>query len=242
VRLGFGRSGQINLVELPTSIPETDLFGIYFNETSSEGAEHNAIVYERDGTVAGEHVFGDGIQHVLTTPTGDTWVGYFDEGVYGNYGWSNTGPRPIGEAGLIRFGSDGTPAWRFTADEAPPIDDCYALNVVGESAWACYYSDFPVVRVTGTEVTVWRNEVAGGASNLLVDGERVGLVGGYGALRSRLAVAVLGAGELHDAGAFSLTLRDGEPLPAEAWTVARGPDLHVFHGLDWHRISLADVA
>ncbi|WP_433788787.1 hypothetical protein [Actinoplanes sp. CA-252034] len=208
-----------------------------------EGAERNATVYERDGTVSAEHVFGDGIQHVLTTPAGEAWVGYFDEGVYGNYGWGSAGTeRPIGAPGLIRFGSDGTPAWRFPADQAPPIDDCYALNVLGESAWACYYSDFPLVRVTGTEMTVWHNDVAGGATDLMVDGERAGLVGGYGDSRSRLAMTLLGDGELHDAGTFRLVLPDGEPLPAEAWTIARGPDLHVFHALNWYRIALADVA
>jgi hypothetical protein len=208
-----------------------------------EGAERNATVFERDGTVSGQYVFGDGIQHVLTTPAGEAWVGYFDEGVYGNYGWGSAGAaRPIGAPGLIRFGSDGTPAWRLTAGQAPPIDDCYALNVLGESAWACYYTDFPVVRVNGTQVTVWRNDVADGATNLLVDGERAGLVGGYGEFRSRLAITLLGDGELHDARTFRLVLPDGGPLPAEAWTVARGPDLHVFHGLDWYRIALADAA
>jgi len=59
----------------------------------------NAVVLNPDGSVARRAVLGDGIGHVLATDSGKIWVGYFDEGVYGNYGWGNPRPEPIGAPG-----------------------------------------------------------------------------------------------------------------------------------------------
>ncbi|MCE6996569.1 hypothetical protein LZG04_17425 [Saccharothrix sp. S26] len=120
-----------------------------------EGAEHNAQVVGPDGDVVRTAVFGDGVNHVATTPTGQAWVAYSDEGVYGNYGWGGQGTAaPVGTSGLVRFDPALKRAWSYPLDgDFDAIDDCYSLNVAGETAWACYYSDFPVVRVDGDRVT-----------------------------------------------------------------------------------------
>ena len=35
------------------------------------------------------------------------WVGYFDEGIYGNYGWGRAeSEEPVGAYGIVRFSSD----------------------------------------------------------------------------------------------------------------------------------------
>ena len=34
---------------------------------------------------------------------GRIWVSYADEGVYGNFGWGQPGPPPVGAAGLVCF-------------------------------------------------------------------------------------------------------------------------------------------
>lgn len=72
-----------------------------------EGPDRNALVYGPDGAVLAEYTFGDGIEDVLTTPSDNAWVGYFDEGVYGNYGWAVPGPEPTGSCGLGQFGPGG---------------------------------------------------------------------------------------------------------------------------------------
>lgn len=208
----------------------------------SDGPDRNAHVYDSGGAVVAEYVFGDGIEDVLTTPSGDAWVGYFDEGVYGNYGWGGPGPEPLGSCGLARFGPDGEQDWRFSPDDTATIDDCYALNVTGETAWACYYSDFPVVEVKDGNVTAWRNDHAHGARSLVIDEHRVGMAGGYRPVRDRLVIGELGDSELLDAGRYRLVLPDGRPLPSEVRMVGRGPDLHVFHGTDWYLLSLPDIA
>jgi hypothetical protein len=50
-------------------------------------AESNAATYDAEGELLREGVLGDGIEDVQTTPSGEIWVSYFDEGVYGNRGW-----------------------------------------------------------------------------------------------------------------------------------------------------------
>lgn len=81
------------------------------------GPERNAVVYDSEGNTVAEETLGDGIEHVLTTPAGNVWVGYFDEGVYGNFGWGDPGsPAPVGQHGLMRFSSDLHADWRYPCD------------------------------------------------------------------------------------------------------------------------------
>jgi hypothetical protein len=210
------------------------------------GPERNAIIFGSDGNILAEHTLGDGIEHVQTTGDGQVWVGYFDEGVYGNYGWGDTNsPPPIGAAGLLRFSPDLQIDWAFPRyDDASwdPIDDCYALNVTGDDVWVCYHSGFPVVRVRGGRLTSWTNSLASGVRALGVSDTHVALCGGYGPDHDRLIVALLGDGELQPVGEYRLVLPDGTDLPRDALTIGRGGDLHVFVGQDWYRLSLGDVA
>lgn len=84
-------------------------------------------------------MLGDGIGHVLATSTGQVWVGYFDEGIYGNYGWGRTdSEEPVGAYGIVRFSPDLEPDWHYPKYTGvgpwDAISDCYALNVDDTSA------------------------------------------------------------------------------------------------------------
>ncbi|WP_130335422.1 hypothetical protein [Micromonospora kangleipakensis] len=94
-----------------------------------------AVIYDADGVPLRRGSVSDGIEHVLTTPAGRVWIGYFDEGVYGN--------DPVGHHGIVRYAADLEPDWMYPYDTGfGPVDDCYTLNVEGETAWSCYYSGF----------------------------------------------------------------------------------------------------
>jgi hypothetical protein len=210
----------------------------------SAGPDKNAVIYGPSGGVLTEATLGDGVGHVQTTHQGYVWVGYFDEGVYGNYGWGMHGaPAPIGAPGLIRFSPDLSVDWQYRSDDRPgegAIDDCYALNVDNETAWVCYYSDFPVVRVDDGRVRSWHNSVTG-AKAIVTDGHQVALVGGYGPNRHRIA-----AGTLHREGFAvtaerELTLPDGRPVPAALAITGRGTELHVVTEDTWYRIDLTEI-
>jgi hypothetical protein len=79
------------------------------------GPDRNGVLYDADGQVVSEHVLGDGIGHVLATSTGQVWIGYFDEGIYGNYGWGQAGTEePVGAHGIVRFSPELAPAWHLS--------------------------------------------------------------------------------------------------------------------------------
>lgn len=210
-----------------------------------DGPDRNAIIYDRDGRVTAEKTIGDGVEHVRVARTGHVWVGYFDEGVYGNYGWGGgDGPTPLGAPGLVRFSPDLEPDWRYPSHvDQPwgPIDDCYALNVAGDTAWACYYSDFPVVRIAAGTVTSWRNTIAQGVRALAVADGTVALCGGYGSDRDVLVLARLDHDRLHKLAEYRLVLPDGSPLPATTRITGRGADLHLIDDGDWYRLDLDDL-
>ncbi len=209
-----------------------------------EGPDRNAIVYDAGGEVVAAATLGDGIEHVLVGGDGDVWVGYFDEGVYGNYGWGGvSGPAPLGSSGLVRFSADLAPVWHYPShvdDEWGAIDDCYALNVDGDTAWACYYSGFPIVRVRDGEVTGWRNDV-GGATALAVSGSRAALYGGYDGDRDRLVTGTLGAGRFTVDREHRVVLPDGRDMPPTAHVVGRGSRLHVVAGDRWYVLDVDDA-
>ncbi len=99
-------------------------------------------VFDKRGNLLRTLDLGDASEHIQTTPDGQIWVGYFDEGVYGG---------GIGSAGLVCFDPQGIAMFQFDdfakRYELPFIDDCYSLNVMGSSVLLSYYSDFPLVRI-----------------------------------------------------------------------------------------------
>jgi hypothetical protein len=207
-----------------------------------EGPERNAFVLDPTGEVEAEATFGDGISEVLTTPTGDAWVGYTDEGIYGNYGWGTPRVEPIGSCGIARWSADLQPMWRYPGNPTMgPVDDCYALAVDGEVAWACYYSNFPIVRIDAGAIEGWQNEITG-VDCLVTDGSRAALIGGfYGADRDRIVLGDLTNDGFDVRSTARLVLDDGSDVPPAYW-VGRGSDLHVFVGTHWYHARLDDLA
>jgi hypothetical protein len=193
-----------------------------------------AEVFDADGRPLRQGTLLDGIQHVLATASGHLWVGYFDQGVYGD--------DPVAHHGIVRFTPALDPDWTYPFDtDAGPVDDCYALNVDGEAAWAYYYSSFPIVRICDGSVTAWRTEVTG-ATGLLAAADACALVGGYGVADSdRLVIGHLADGRYEVIDERRLTLPGGQPMPTASF-VCRGPDLHVFVGRSWYRLALDDVS
>ncbi|USK32582.1 hypothetical protein LIT25_18550 [Bacillus sp. F19] len=104
----------------------------------------NATIFDDYGTSIISFHLGDGIENLQVSENGDIWVGYFDEGVYGD---------TVGGSGLSCFNSNGEQVFDFSdfslgKKDIPIIDDCYALNVVSNDDIYCYYySDFPLLNL-----------------------------------------------------------------------------------------------
>lgn len=146
-----------------------------------EGAIPNAVVFDAAGREQRRLVLGDGIQDVRTAPDGSIWASYFDEGVFGNFGWGRPGPEPIGVSGLVQFRATGERMsdYDHAAAGTDSICDAYALCAAADgSIWVYFYTEFPIVRLAGDSYTAWSLGLAG-ARAMAVDEPRVLLVGDY---------------------------------------------------------------
>src|SRR5262249_11039862 len=115
--------------------------------------EKNGRVYSRDGQFIREMLLGDGIQSVQVTASGVIWTAFFDEGIFGNYGWEH----PVGAVGLVAWDSTGDKLYEFEpAGRLDVMSDCYALNVQSDDdVWCYYYTDFPLVHLHGQKIASW---------------------------------------------------------------------------------------
>ncbi|MFC8794513.1 hypothetical protein [Streptomyces cinereoruber] len=154
---------------------------------------------------------GDAIEHLLVDEAGDLWVGHFDENPLGIRSWSATGQ--------IRWASGDVPG-------AGWIMDCYALNVSGTSAWACPYTDFPLLEIRPGEPVRVRTNTVRGAKAVAVRGGRVAFFGGYAEERDRIAYGELTESSVEPTDAALLTRADGGALGRRR-VVARGSRVYV---------------
>lgn len=202
----------------------------------------NARHLAADGTLISRFCLGDGIQHLQCDRDGGIWCGYFDEGVYGNLGWGSAGgPEPLGAPGLRRFDSRGAPSWSYSWESTRSvIDDCYALNVSGNEAWAYYYSDFSIMRVDEKRrCRQWPTQIRGSQA-VAVDRSLAMLAGGYGKAVD-LVLLRLGAEEAQVLAElrYSVTFA---PEPPATLVQGRYDTMHVVQAGQWHRLRVADVA
>jgi hypothetical protein len=204
-----------------------------------DGADRNAVVYGADGDVVTEEVLGDGISHVLADSAGNVWVGYTEEGIYGNYGWGyGGGPEPVGSSGLVRWSPDFRPDWRYPGATSGfgGISDCCALNVDGTTAWTCYDGGHSIVRIDDGELAGWRNDL-GPRAALAVDGSRAALFGGFG----RLTVGELSSGRFEPTAEYRVVQPSGSPLPPHTQIVGRGSSLHFLTDDCWYQLTIRDI-
>ncbi|MFE2581093.1 hypothetical protein [Streptomyces sp. NPDC059378] len=170
-------------------------------------------VFDMLGRETSSFSVGDAIEHLLVDEAGHIWVGHFDENPAGIRRWSTTG--------RLTWTSDGA--------RIPGLFDCYALNVSGTTAWACPYTDFPLVEIRPERpdrpVRVWANRVRG-AKAVAVHGERVAFYGGYREERDRLAHGELTETSVEPTDIGLLTLPEG-PAPGRRWVVGRGSRIYV---------------
>ncbi len=238
---GDSWSSETPLIELTAAFPQIEL--LPGNETLvvasrcrryADGShELNARVYNQDGKPLREFLLGDGISHVQSDAKGNIWAGYFDEGVFGNYGWTTT----VGAAGLSCFTKSGEKIWDFEAPAGfDQIDDCYALNVARNGVWCYYYADFPVAKIdSDLRIRCWNTKVAG-ASTLAVAGKKVLFYGGYCEQRTECNLLALEDNDARLDATVSLVL-PREIDFARDRVIGRDQQLHVFMDDDWYVFS-----
>jgi hypothetical protein len=99
---------------------------------------------------------GDGIASLQVAPSGIIWVGYFDEGLFGNEGWLH----PNGGVRFVALNDHGAVVYplgdQITAAFPRPVDSCRVNVVHDEEVWYVYEhrwgQQYPVVTISPDRV------------------------------------------------------------------------------------------
>ena len=175
---------------------------------SANDYEKNVKIFNNDGVLQREFCIGDGVQSIQVNGSKDIWVSYFDEGVFGNYGWKE----PIGSSGLNCFDVAGNRIYEYSApNDDLFIADCYALNVESDdSTWIYFYTEFYLLNIVQKKISQYIKMPVSGSSHFAVHNGNVLLNMGYDERQN------FGLFELKDGvrkiETFSFLDEDNEPL------------------------------
>lgn len=201
-----------------------------------EGADQNGRIYHSSGQFSKGVILGDGIGNLAVKPEGIIWAGYFDEGVFGNFGWS----QPLGSSGLVAWREDGTKLYEFQPPEGlDHICDCYAVNACGEDLWICYDTDFPLVRIRDYQVVQhWEIPISGSGA-FAISGDHALFSGDYED-RNQYHLLELSGPRAAIRASFKLHDRDGAIVDADR-VAERGENLFVLRGREVFKIGVAEA-
>lgn len=193
--------------------------GFVVADARSRDDDGQVRVFDALGRPSWAFRVGDGIEHLLTDEAGDLWIGYFDEGVFGD---------PLSAPGARRWSSTGTALWEYR----PPaggdlIADCYALNVGRAGAWVYPYTGFPLVEIRKDGSLRARTTEVNGAAGVAVHEGRVAFLGGYRGARDLLTFARLTDTSVETTRTALLTRPDGTGPARRRRVVSRGSRLYV---------------
>ncbi|MFS0647431.1 hypothetical protein AB1L08_21320 [Siminovitchia sp. 179-K 8D1 HS] len=167
----------VELQKVPLIPTEVDLFSdgsllLVQSRCLKDGKymERNARRYNPNGQLIEAFPLGDGIENVQIDETDTIWVSYFDEGIFGNFGWE----QPMGSEGIVAYTMNGNKLWGASGYG---IVDCYALNVVSSrEVYFYYYDDFFLVQLNEKKETIrYRVEGKGAMQQFMFD--QAGMIG-----------------------------------------------------------------
>ncbi|KAM3100860.1 hypothetical protein ACKFKG_00125 [Phormidesmis sp. 146-35] len=200
--------------------------------------EKNGRVYSFSGEFKREILLGDGIQSVQATSDGIIWTSFFDEGVFGNFGWNE----PVGSSGLTAWDSAGNKIYDFEpTDDLDSICDCYALNVESDTdVWLYYYTEFPLVHLRHQKIqSVWNMPIEGSNSFAVFDNCAL-FRGEYGDQDTYHLFSLNKNGKVKRLQQFQLTDERGQKIVAER-VVGRGSSLYILSHGSIYRIDVSSV-
>ncbi len=198
----------------------------------------NGMIFNPNSNVAHRFLAGDGISHIGVDGMDRIWLSYFDEGVYGNFGWGDkNSPPPIGQHGLICFDRNGDISWK--CDQL--IDDCYALNVTPDKVHFYYYSDFDLGTVSENFETSYRSTSLSGCHTFAINERFAAFTKQYDDQESVINIASLTDNECKKIRFKQLTLPNDEPIKGGR-LMARNNIIHYLDDHDWYQWELPEEA
>ncbi len=238
-----GPSQTFDLPDLDVTFPRVDVFPngkiLVVGSRCSWRGEHdydlNGVIFDPKTTRSARILLGDGINSTYVDTLGRIWVAYGDEGIFGNFGWGNPGPKPIGSAGLVCFSEFGEKVWEYPVDSR--MADCYALNVSGSEASIFFYDDFPFCRISNDfKPAYWKTGLRG-CHEFAISETKVLFSGQYGDPSDVAYLGSLETDALTDTRQVQLLLPDGSGIPKGQF-LGRGEHLYFFDAFNAYRTSL----
>lgn len=196
----------------------------------------NGKIFDLNGVVVNELLLGDGIQDIKVTVKNIIWTSYFDEGVFGNYGWDN----PIGACGLRAWNKEGESVFSYNNLGDNFICDCYAINVVNDNeVWFYYYDEFLLGKINDNQIEYYDPKLSG-ADGFLIYDRYVLFRGGYGKQDEYHLLEFIKGDKLKKNKVITFVDENGEVITANDID-CRGPRLLLRVGTKLYTVDLKDV-
>ena len=233
-----------------TSFPMVDVFpdgrvllvGPRCSWRGPDDYDHNGSVILPGEFQSHNFLLGDGISGCMIDTRGQIWVSYFDEGIFGNNGWGNPGPRPVGQPGLACFDDSGNILWTFEdSGSMGRIDDVYALNVAGDNAFFYFYSDFLLGRANRQQEVKFYQPQLSGCKWFAINNQQAVFSGAYGdPVHQAFRLPRDKDGTLGKSEKILLKLPDCQ-LPSNSTIFARDDSIHFCNEVGWYRLGLDEI-
>ena len=243
------RQQHYDLASLDTTFPFVDMFpdgrvlvtGSRSQWRGKDDFDRNGAIIDPTSGSKTTFLAGDGVEAIAVDSRGRVWASYFDEGVYGNFGWAHPGPEPVGSSGLNCFDDTGEIVWRFPQNTRfGIIDDCYAMNVADDTVTIFAYTEFALCQISpGFDMRTWKTTLRG-CHSFAIDDLSVLFTGQYDDEPAVGYLGSLGSDRVQDVTEVAFELPTGS-ITHEGAFIGRGAALHYFDDNGWYQIDLENL-
>ncbi len=195
----------------------------------------NTRIFRPDGTEERRIELGVHIKHLKIDDSGLIWVGWGDQGIFGNDNWIVPELEwPPSSKGIAAFDSQGT---LIKSAAIETIADCYALNIFNNEAWSCTYMDFPIWQMNNDRQKVWPSGLLGTRA-IAVRYPFVLAAGGYRNNVNRLVLLRLDEDQARQLATWRTPAISNDAVDRKMID-GRGEYIHVVTGKIWHRWNVS---
>lgn len=203
------------------------------------GALRDTTLYDAEGRVIDLADAGGGIAFIQMSEDGSFWIGHDDEDQSDNA--KRGGVSYFTQAGSEAFHQDCTARPDTPESDGIPFWCCYALNVIGQSAWTQHYTSMLITRFDPDgSARSWITE-ENGARALAVEGSIVARVGRYNENQYRISAFRLQEPPRSEfIGRVEFDV-EGQKPKYQPWIDGKGDTFHIVHENKWYRLTLDEV-
>lgn len=203
------------------------------------GELRDTVVYDSAGDVIDLIDAGGGVAFIQMSEDGSFWIGHDDDDQ--SDGAKRGGISYFGAGAAKDFRREWDGSGRPEGDDGMPFWCCYALNVIGQSAWTQHYTSMLITRFdpNGSERS-WVTE-DNGAVALAIKDDIVARVGRYNENQYRISAFRLQEPPRSEfIGRVEFDIGGRKPK-YQPWIDGKGDTFHIVHDNKWYHLTLEEV-